>query len=195
MSLDNTSIKNERSYDILKRNIDQTLSNVDESITWSNKRNCIIEEEKVNRKDSIQSLKVHTDTKWSFTNNDFEHITNTKSITHIVTQKRNLIPIIFHFASEEIIDIEKYKSNNMIQALNSIYSDDNLPKLCVHNFGTLSMKKSLQLEINTDEIAIIKSMYKNTQNNASFQSEIILSHRTNTNFEHNLSLSISDTLL
>ena len=126
--LGNTSIKNNRSWDILKRNINQTISNDDESFILSNKRSCVVEEIKPYSKDSIQSLKVHIETEWNFINNDFEHAASTKSITHIPAQRLKPIPIIFHFASENTMDTEKYESDNLIKALSSIYSTGILRK-------------------------------------------------------------------
>jgi hypothetical protein len=60
-----------------------------------NKRTCITEEVKFHLKDSRQNLKLH--------------ITNG-------------VPIIFHFASEEIMDLENYGSDNLATELTSIHS-------------------------------------------------------------------------
>jgi hypothetical protein len=113
---------------ISKRNIDQTISIDDESFILPNKRSCVVEEIKFYPKDSIQSLKVHTETDWNFTSNDFEHATSNKSITHMPTQRIKPMPIIFHFSSEDIMDIGKCGSDNIVTALNSIYSADILRK-------------------------------------------------------------------
>jgi hypothetical protein len=129
--LDYISIKNECACNISKRNIDQTISNGDQSFVLSNKRSCVVEDIKFHPKDSIQSLTVHTDTKWNFTNNDFEHATSTESITYIRTHRIKPMPIIFHFASEDIMDIEKYGFDNMVTELKSISSADNLRKYII----------------------------------------------------------------
>ncbi|CAF3743779.1 unnamed protein product [Rotaria magnacalcarata] len=131
MPLDNTMIKD----DILKRNIDQTKSTVDESVLCSSKRNCVVDDEKFHRKNSM------------------------------ITQRRKLISIVFHFASEESIDIHK---------------------------SALSTINSSQLE--TDDNGN-KIMDKNRPKTRSFQSEIILSHQIDATIENNSSLSISNTLL
>jgi hypothetical protein len=125
---------------ILKRNIDQTISNEDESFALPNKRSCVIEEVKFYPKDSIESLKVHIDTEWNFTNNDFEHATSTESITYIRTQRIKPMSIIFHFASEDIMDIEKYGSDNIVTVLNSIYSADHLRKyMILYSYSIFSL--------------------------------------------------------
>ncbi|CAF4224256.1 unnamed protein product [Rotaria magnacalcarata] len=131
MPLDNTMIKD----DILKRNIDQTKSTVDESVLCSSKRNCVVDDEKFHRKNSM------------------------------ITQRRKLISIVFHFASEESIDIHK---------------------------SALSTINSSQLE--TDDNGN-KIMDKNRPKTRSCQSEIILSHQIDATIENNSSLSISNTLL
>ncbi|CAF3744417.1 unnamed protein product [Rotaria magnacalcarata] len=131
MPLDNTMIKD----DILKRNIDQTKSTVDESVLCSSKRNCVVDDEKFHRKNSM------------------------------ITQRRKLISIVFHFASEESIDIHK---------------------------SALSTINSSQLEIDDNGNKI---MDKNRPKTRSCQSEIILSHQIDATIENNSSLSISNTLL
>ena len=123
---DTILIKNERPSDILKRNINQSIPNGDESITLSNKRSCAKEKIELYPKDSIQSLQVHNEMEYSYSNNDFEHPTNTESVTDIRKQETKPIPIIFHFPPETFIDVEKYEPDNMISALDSIYSTDTL---------------------------------------------------------------------
>lgn len=101
--LDNISMKNECTCNISKRNIDQTVANGVESFILSNKRSCVEEEVKLHSKDSIQSL-------------------NNQSITHIRTHRLKPMPIIFHYASDDIMNIQKCGSDNMVTELNSIYS-------------------------------------------------------------------------
>ncbi len=98
--------------------------------------------------DSIQSSKLHTDI-------------STESIEYLRTGRTKPMPIIFHLASEDIIDIEKCRSNNMVTELNSIYSVDSwrkyrilyshfidsyfniLATLSVQGFRRISMKNHL----------------------------------------------------
>ncbi|CAF2084020.1 unnamed protein product [Rotaria magnacalcarata] len=150
MPLDNTMIKD----DILKRNIDQTKSTVDESVLCSSKRNCVVDDEKFHRKNSM------------------------------ITQRRKLISIVFHFASEESIDIHKCESINILAIINNHYVSIFL--------AALSTINSSQLE--TDDNGN-KIMDKNRPKTRSFQSEIILSHQIDATIENNSSLSISNTLL
>ncbi|CAM4747607.1 unnamed protein product [Rotaria magnacalcarata] len=150
MPLDNTMIKD----DILKRNIDQTKSTVDESVLCSSKRNCVVDDEKFHRKNSM------------------------------ITQRRKLISIVFHFASEESIDIHKCESINILAIINNHYVSIFL--------AALSTINSSQLE--TDDNGN-KIMDKNRPKTRSCQSEIILSHQIDATIENNSSLSISNTLL
>jgi len=104
---------------ISKRNIDQTISNGNESFIVFNKRTCITEEVKFHLKDSRQNLKLHVNPKWNCINKDFEHATNSESMK---LHRTNGVPIIFHFASEEIMDLENYGSDNLVTELTSIHS-------------------------------------------------------------------------
>ncbi len=82
---------NERKGNISKRNLDQTIPNDgDQCFTLCKKRTCTIGKMKLHRKNSLQSLELHTDNAWSFANNDYELL------------------IIFHFASEDMMDIQNY---------------------------------------------------------------------------------------
>ncbi len=114
--LNNISMKNECTCNISKRNIDQTAANGDESFGLSNKRNCVEEEVKLHSKDSLQSLKLHI---------------NTESITHIRTHRLKPMPIIFHYASDDIMDIQKCGSDTIVTELNSIYSANDLRKYMI----------------------------------------------------------------
>ncbi len=115
---------------ISKRNINQKTSNEIESFILSNKRTCPIEETKVHLS---QNLKLHVNPAWTRTNNDFEYVTNSESMKHIQTHRTKGIPIIFHFASEEIMDLD----NNVDTELPSIHSAVSLRNYTILNSHTV----------------------------------------------------------
>jgi hypothetical protein len=75
-------------------------------------------------------MKLHVNPAWICTKKDFEHATNSESIQ---IERRKGIPIIFHFASEEMINLENYGTNNMDTDSTSIHSGVSLRNYTILN--------------------------------------------------------------